>query len=93
MDASLRADLARAILLDCPSSLVERVSARYAEPHRRYHTWAHVLACFDARDRLTTAELPEVDLALLFHDAVYDPFAKDNEAGSARLLVEEGRRA
>jgi predicted metal-dependent HD superfamily phosphohydrolase len=93
MDASFRADLARAIALDCPPSLVERVSARYAEPHRRYHTWAHVLACFDARDRLTTTDLPEVDLALLFHDAVYDPFAKDNEARSAWLLVEEGRRA
>jgi predicted metal-dependent HD superfamily phosphohydrolase len=93
MTASLPDSLPRPILPDCPLSLVVRVSARYAEPHRRYHTWAHVLACFDARDRLTTAALPEVDLALLFHDAVYDPFAKDNEAKSARLLIEEGRRA
>jgi len=74
-------------------TLIERVRARYAEPHRRYHTWAHVIACLDARDRITSASLPEVDLALLFHDAVYDPFGADNEAASAELLVEEGRRA
>jgi hypothetical protein len=93
MDASLPADLARPTMPDFPDNLVERVSARYAEPHRRYHTWAHVLACFDARDCITRAALPEVDLALLFHDAIYDPLAKDNEARSAGLLVEEGRRA
>jgi predicted metal-dependent HD superfamily phosphohydrolase len=93
MDAPLTADLARPLLPDFSGNLVERVSARYAEPHRRYHTWAHVLACLEARDSITRAALPEVDLALLFHDAIYDPLAKDNEARSARLLVEEGRRA
>jgi predicted metal-dependent HD superfamily phosphohydrolase len=93
MDAPFPADLARPILPDFPGNLAARVSARYAEPHRRYHTWAHVLACLEARERITRAALPEVDLALLFHDAIYDPLAKDNEARSAALLVEEGRRA
>jgi predicted metal-dependent HD superfamily phosphohydrolase len=93
MDARSPADLARRLSFDCPASLLERLGARYAEPHRRYHTWAHVLACFDARDRITGAALPEVDLALLFHDAVYVPLAGDNELRSAQLLVEEGRRA
>lgn len=81
---------------DAPTSLLERLQVRYAEPHRRYHTWAHVLACFDARDALlgrAAPTLPEVDLALLFHDAIYDPLAHDNEEASAALLVEEGRRA
>jgi predicted metal-dependent HD superfamily phosphohydrolase len=73
--------------------MIERLKARYAEPHRRYHTWSHVLACLDARRRITGAELPEVDLALLFHDAIYQPLAPDNEERSAELLVEEGRRA
>jgi predicted metal-dependent HD superfamily phosphohydrolase len=93
MDACLPADLAHHVLPDWPGNLAAHVSARYAEPHRRYHTWAHVLACFEARERITGAALPEVDLALLFHDAIYDPFAKDNEARSAGLLVDEGRRA
>jgi predicted metal-dependent HD superfamily phosphohydrolase len=86
-------DLADRLSFDCPRSLLARLRARYQEPHRRYHTWAHVLACVDARHRITQAAMPDVDLALLFHDAIYEPFATDNEAKSAALLVEEGRRA
>jgi predicted metal-dependent HD superfamily phosphohydrolase len=93
MDAQLHTDLAGRLSFDCPASLPRNVFARYSEPHRRYHTWAHVLACLDARREITDASLPEVDLALLFHDAVYDPLASDNEDRSAGLLVEEGRRA
>jgi|HubBroStandDraft_2_1064218.scaffolds.fasta_scaffold110930_1 predicted metal-dependent HD superfamily phosphohydrolase len=97
MDAHLRkdrpGDLAERLSFDCPVPLLERLAARYGEPHRRYHTWAHVLGCFDARDRITDAAMPEVDLALLFHDAIYDPFAGDNEARSAELLLHEGRLA
>jgi predicted metal-dependent HD superfamily phosphohydrolase len=85
--------LAAGLPFECPASLVARLRARYAEPHRRYHTWPHVLACLEARRRIASAPLPEVDLALLFHDAIYDPFAHDNEARSAALLLEEGRRA
>jgi predicted metal-dependent HD superfamily phosphohydrolase len=98
MDTALSAatpdrDLRECLGFDCPASLLERLRARYAEPHRCYHTWAHILSCLGARDRLMSATLPAVDLALLFHDAVYDPLASDNEAASAELLVEEGRRA
>ncbi len=93
MTAPRPADLAARLSFDAPASMLERLAARYAEPQRHYHTWAHVLACFDARDSLTRASSPEVDLALLFHDAVYVPLARDNEDKSADLLVEEGRRA
>jgi predicted metal-dependent HD superfamily phosphohydrolase len=86
-------DLSHRLAFDCPTFLLERLRARYVEPHRRYHTWAHILACFNARDRIIDAALPEVDLALLFHDAIYDPLASDCEHRSAELLVEEGRRA
>jgi predicted metal-dependent HD superfamily phosphohydrolase len=89
----LASDLAVRVSFDCPPSLIERLRARYAEPHRRYHTWDHVTSCLAARRRITDAALPEVDLALLFHDAVYEPLAHDNEARSAVLLVDEGRRA
>jgi predicted metal-dependent HD superfamily phosphohydrolase len=72
---------------------MDRVVRRYGEPHRRYHTWSHIEACFEARDQLTNATIPEIDLALLFHDAIYAPLAHDNEEQSAELLVDEGRRA
>jgi predicted metal-dependent HD superfamily phosphohydrolase len=93
MHIDLPADGWPSLSFDCPATLIQRLRVRYAEPHRHYHTWSHVLACLDARRRITDASLPEVDLALLFHDAVYELLAADNEARSGLLLVEEGRRA
>ncbi|MCK6470149.1 MAG: metal-dependent phosphohydrolase [Planctomycetes bacterium] len=61
---------------------------RYAEPQRAYHTWAHLQHLFD---QLAPAgeELPCTTCwAGFYHDAVYDPHAKDNEAASARLASE-----
>jgi len=93
MNAATVADLPSRLSFDCPASLIARLRARYDEPHRRYHTWSHIVACLDARDALTDTTTPEIDLALLFHDAVYEPFATDNEIRSGELLLEEGRRA
>lgn len=65
--------------------------ARYAEPQRHYHTVRHLEDCFarfvTARARMT--DPGEVAIALLYHDAVYDPRASDNEARSAELAVAE----
>lgn len=71
--------------------MLARLQRRYAEPHRHYHVWSHVQACLRASRLLMPPEPPqEVDLALLFHDAIYDPLAADNEERSAALLLEEG---
>ncbi|MBB2910907.1 putative metal-dependent HD superfamily phosphohydrolase [Streptosporangium becharense] len=60
---------------------------RYAEPHRRYHTTAHLEAVLAHVDALAHhADNPDlVRLAAWFHDAVYDPQRGDNEERSARL--------
>ena len=67
-----------------------RLAAAYAEPHRHYHTAAHIAFCLDELDRSRAlATFPaEIELALWFHDAIYDTRAKDNEARSAEWAAE-----
>jgi predicted metal-dependent HD superfamily phosphohydrolase len=71
----------------------DRVRLRYAEPHRRYHTTEHldeVLAHVATLSDLAT-DAGAVELAALFHDAVYDPTDPpgSSEAASAELAREE----
>ncbi|MBW8486320.1 HD domain-containing protein [Actinomadura parmotrematis] len=67
----------------------EALDARYAEPHRRYHTRAHLAAVLDLVDELAghADDADAVRLAAWFHDAVYDPQRGDNEERSARLAA------
>ncbi|WP_106399602.1 HD domain-containing protein [Actinocorallia populi] len=67
--------------------LGEELAARYAEPHRRYHTLRHLEAVLDLVDEFAReADDPDVvRLAAWFHDAVYDPQRDDNEERSAVL--------
>ena len=69
------------------AALYDELVARYGEPHRAYHDLTHVRACLDCLDRFIalTARPAEAELALWFHDVVYDPRAKDNEARSGEL--------
>jgi predicted metal-dependent HD superfamily phosphohydrolase len=57
---------------------------RWNEPHRHYHTSAHLAHCLATYDRNPLRDA-RVELALWFHDAVYDPQARDNEERSAGL--------
>jgi predicted metal-dependent HD superfamily phosphohydrolase len=70
-------------------AIEQTLAAAYAEPHRAYHTAAHiaeVLRWYDwVADEVGWREPAAVYLAIAFHDAVYDPLAKDNEARSAAL--------
>lgn len=59
----------------------------YAEPHRAYHNLAHVMDCLEKLDSAAhlTANSAAVEMALWYHDVVYDPRAKNNEEQSAVL--------
>ena len=71
--------------------LLDELIARHAEPDRAYHTMRHVEECLAAFEPVThQAERPaEIELAIWFHDAVYDTKAHDNEAQSAALAARE----
>jgi len=69
---------------------------RYTEKWRFYHTLEHVEAVLDTAEELKVlaSDYTAVQLAVWFHDVVYDPQAEDNEIRSAeyarRTLVELG---
>jgi predicted metal-dependent HD superfamily phosphohydrolase len=79
-----------------PDRLYGEVCSRYAEAHRAYHTLRHLAECFEHFDgaRHLAVHPCEVELALWFHDAIYDTRAADSEEQSAawagRSLAEAG---
>jgi predicted metal-dependent HD superfamily phosphohydrolase len=62
----------------------------YSAPERHYHNLEHLSEMFRVVGRLAPSidDPPAVQLAVWFHDAVYDPRAKDNEARSGELAVD-----
>jgi predicted metal-dependent HD superfamily phosphohydrolase len=71
----------------------ERLLARYSESGRHYHDARHILACLRSFDDHTgnIRDPDAVELALWFHDAVYDPKAPagENEVMSGRYFRRE----
>ena len=65
--------------------IYHQLVACYSEPHRKYHTIQHLNECFTHLESVSAlADHPdEVELALWFHDAIYDTSKKDNEKRSA----------
>lgn len=66
------------------------LEARWAEPQRAYHGRAHLAHVLAVVGELRDAGEPVADpaavvLAAWYHDAIYDPWAGDNEARSADL--------
>lgn len=64
-----------------------RVLAAWAEPQRAYHTLQHLEECLCLLDDSACEQPALLEMALWFHDAVYDPKADDNEERSADLAA------
>jgi len=96
LDASLRArfDALWSRTVGTPGAAAWRaLDAGYGAADRHYHGWPHVAALLAGHDaaRATPAfaglDGDAIDLAIFFHDAVYDTVRADNEARSADLLL------
>jgi predicted metal-dependent HD superfamily phosphohydrolase len=71
-----------------------RLQSAYAQKHRAYHTSRHIDECLSLLDELKhlAAHPAEVECALWFHDAIYEPMSKSNEERSADWASEFGQR-
>ncbi|MFI8035688.1 metal-dependent hydrolase [Acinetobacter sp. ABJ_C3_5] len=71
-----------------PQKVFNKLIAAYSEKQRAYHTLQHLYECLVLLDsiRPDLKDAYSVELALWFHDAIYDPQAKDNEMKSAELF-------
>ncbi len=65
--------------------VLHELSDRLAEPWRAYHNADHLRACLAEFDRVEyQAKQPNaLQWSIWFHDAIYDPRARDNEERSA----------
>ncbi|MFP6790875.1 MAG: hypothetical protein VB954_12920 [Thalassolituus sp.] len=79
------------------NSVMQLLIAAYNEPQRKYHTEQHLKECLSIfNDHRALAEEPaEIEMALWFHDAIYDIKATGgkNEDQSADWAVEELQKA
>lgn len=64
------------------------LSRAYSEPQRYYHTQQHIVECLVHFHQIQHAlyDPLAVEIAIWFHDLVYDPKASDNELQSAKLM-------
>ncbi|KXZ68615.1 hypothetical protein [Acinetobacter venetianus] len=71
-----------------PQKVFNKLIAAYSEKQRAYHTLQHLYECLILLEsiRADLKDAHAVELAIWFHDAVYDPPAKDNELKSAELF-------
>ena len=69
----------------------DALCASYSEPRRHYHTLDHVVALFDTLEEYAdeVGDASRLAFAVWYHDAVYDPQAKDNEERSAERAQQE----
>src|SRR5215468_6790791 len=67
--------------------VLDELVAAYLEPARQYHTLEHIAQLLRLLEEHGQAVIDRdaVTLAIIFHDAVYDPRRNDNEQASAAL--------
>ncbi len=68
------------------------VLLNYDEPHRFYHTTQHLLEVISNLTKQADIA-DDVFLAAVYHDAIYNPKASDNEEQSANLFLQHAKNS
>ena len=76
-------------------ALLSSLKARYAEPHRKYHTWSHIEQLLQtyAETASLICKKDEVQYAIYYHDAIYAVPSATNEDESAALFEQDAQSA
>ncbi len=76
---------------DRRDNVFEALATAYGAPDRHYHTLTHVADCLETLDlcRDDADDPMAIEIALWFHDAIYDTHAADNEEQSAAWAARE----
>lgn len=71
-------------------TIYAELCSRYGAPYRRFHNLDHIRDCVRRLDEVTPLldDRDAVELALWFHDAVYEVGATTNERHSAELFLD-----
>ena len=72
------------------SVVFSRLEQHYAEPHRYYHTSSHIDHCLRQVDFISVdyADRDAVELAIWFHDVIYEIGDPKNEENSAKWFMQ-----
>lgn len=70
-----------------PQPVYQELVSLYSQTHRHYHNMCHIAECLTEFDsvRLLAHQPLAVELAIWFHDVIYDTHASENEEKSAEL--------
>lgn len=76
---------------DIVGHLFDSLCKSYSEPHRKYHTLAHLSWLFDCLETHADeiGDPARLAFATWYHDIIYDPRRTDNEAKSAERAMKE----
>jgi len=71
-------------------NIVGKLKPMYFEKGRFYHNWQHIEECMDHLKDVKglVKNYDALEMAILFHDAIYDTHATNNEEKSAKLAQE-----
>lgn len=82
-------DLWRKLGVENSGALFSELSAHYVEPHRAYHNLTHIAQCLVEFEpvQAVAKDSTAVELAIWYHDVIYDPRSKENEKLSAEFAL------